>query len=224
MLMAKSMRREDIVRVDALSRLERRLATYSKYSLSDPALIIREGGSQDEKLTQSAGGALLQQAQLAVLEEPSTRGLTTLRHWFWRRDPSRQDPHRLHLQGLAKDIYAQKEQIDDLISVGPPARKDYLSHTIEYFLSRLFTRKGKQPMQDLGGTYFYSDSKIANLVSFVGAFLAVGLLIGAIVGLDQLDKKASRLGLICALTVAFALVLLSTTTSTRGEIFGASAA
>jgi hypothetical protein len=79
-------------------------------------------------------------------------------------------------------------------------------------------------MQDLGGTYFYSDSKIANLVSFIGAFLAVGLLIGAIVGLDQLDKKASRLGLICALTVAFALVLLLTTTSTRGEVFGASAA
>ena len=79
-------------------------------------------------------------------------------------------------------------------------------------------------MQDLGETYFYSDSRMSMIASFVGSFLAVGLLIGAIVGLDQLHSKGKRLGLICALTIAFALVLIFTTTSTRGEIFGASAA
>jgi hypothetical protein len=79
-------------------------------------------------------------------------------------------------------------------------------------------------MQGLGDIYFYSEKRVENLVSFIGMILAAGLLIGAIVGLDKLSNKAARLGTICALTVAFALVLYFTTTSTRGEVFGASAA
>lgn len=79
-------------------------------------------------------------------------------------------------------------------------------------------------MQDLGDIYFYSEKSVENLVSIIGMVLAAGLLIGAIVGLDRLSNKAARLGTICALTVAFALVLYFTTTSTRGEVFGASAA
>ena len=110
------------------------------------------------------------------------------------------------------------------MTVSPLDKQDKLSFLIDFFFASKLKKKGDPPMEDLDETFFYSESWVESIVSWIGIVLAAGLLIGAIVGLDQLESKNARMGTICALTVSFALVLFITTTSTRGEIFGASAA
>ncbi|KAH9871208.1 hypothetical protein IAQ61_005387 [Plenodomus lingam] len=197
-VMANSTRQEDITRLNALNRLEPLLAAYRS--------------------------SLMTNAQMSRFEAPTHRGLAALRHWFRGGAMKDVQLHRLELQGLSKGVYGQKEHNEDLVAVGAPSGRDYLSRLTKIILPKVFKVRSQAPMQRLDGIYFYSDTKISTLVSVVGALLGVGLLIGAIVGLDQLDTKAARLGLICALTVAFAMVLLFTTTTTRGEVFGATAA
>ncbi|KAH9878019.1 hypothetical protein J1614_003236 [Plenodomus biglobosus] len=195
-VMVKSSRQEDVTRVNALNRLESLLVAYRS--------------------------TLITNVQMSRCDAPTTRGLATLRHWF--QGGEELVPSELPLQGAAQGVYTDRKHVEDLVAVGAPSGRDYLSRMMMILLPKVFKIRKQQPMQDLEGAYFYSDTKITALVSVVGAFLGVGLLIGAIVGLDQLDTKAARLGLICALTVAFAMVLLFTTTTTRGEVFGATAA
>jgi hypothetical protein len=99
-----------------------------------------------------------------------------------------------------------------------------LSRAIDLRLASLLKKSGIQPMQALDETYFYSESWIDFIASWIGMVPAAGLLIEAILGLGRLHDKAGRMGTICALTVAFALISFFTTTSTKGAIFGASAA
>lgn len=195
-VMVTSSRQEDFTRVNALNRLEELLVKYR--------------------------GTLITNFQMSRFDAPTTRGLATLRHWFQGGEELL--PEELPLQGAAKGLYTDRKHVEDLVTVGAPSGRDYLSRLMMSLLPKVFKIREQQPMQDLEGAYFYSDAKITALVSVVGAFLGVGLLIGAIVGLDQLDTKSARLGLICALTAAFAMVLLFTTTTTRGEVFGATAA
>ncbi|KAI8931858.1 hypothetical protein NX059_010764 [Plenodomus lindquistii] len=196
--MANSLLQEDIARFNALKRLETHLAAYR----SIPSMNL----------------------QMNSFAAPTTRGLAALRHWF-RGGPREQiRAHNLPLQDVAIGTYSLRNHVGDFVAVGPPSRRDYLSRLVTTVCDKVFKIRGEGPMQDLNGAYFYSESRIANMVSLVGALLGVGLLVGAIIGLDQLETKASRLGLICALTTAFAGVLLFTTTTTRGEVFGATAA
>ncbi|KAF2851344.1 hypothetical protein T440DRAFT_517349 [Plenodomus tracheiphilus IPT5] len=106
-------------------------------------------------------------AQMSHLEAPKTRGLAALRHWFRGGAGNKLVPSSLPLQDLSKGVYAHRKHVKDLAAVGSLSGRGFLSCLTKILLPRLF--------------------KIAILVSVVGAFLGVSLLISAIVGLDPLD-------------------------------------
>ena len=71
---------------------------------------------------------------------------------------------------------------------------------------------------------YFSERKIEIGVILISWSFASAILISSIVGLHFVDSENVRLALICVFTVVFAGGVFLTTTASRSEIFGASAA
>lgn len=72
--------------------------------------------------------------------------------------------------------------------------------------------------------YYYSEQSASRFGNFISLMLATLLLVGGIVSLYFVKDELRRLGMIGGYTVLFAIGLFFCTSSSKGEIFGATAA
>jgi hypothetical protein len=109
---------------------------------------------------------------------------------------------------------------DDLIALRATSDGDMLSS----FVQDHWPLQGIQRARVRGSTRYFLHKNVSRTVAFISALIAVLELVGAILGLYFVTDRGTRLGMISAFTILFALSLRCLTNARRGEIFGATAA
>ncbi|KAI4920807.1 hypothetical protein J4E85_008922 [Alternaria conjuncta] len=143
--------------------------------------------------------ALTLRAQVAQLDKPSQRILTTYKDYL----------NGTAIQNMPvsskKLIFGRAskflEDTQDLVALQKPSNQDYLSRSLRNHW--LFTKHS--PREELDRSNRYNDTLVAQVVAAISMVLAAVLLVGAIVSLYFLSNPNAKLGLIAVYTLLFAL-------------------
>jgi hypothetical protein len=179
------------------------------------------------------------QSAVLNLTKPRSRAVRLFVDWF--RGNNRVSQYSI-IGGEARKMLDDR---DDLVALRATGDSDMLSSLVqdhwplqviiqlEVHLSALrrarlksmsFCVQGTQRERVRGSTRYFLHKNVARTVALISAAIAVLELVGAILGLYFVSDSGTRLGMISAFTILFALSLRFLTNARRGEIFGATAA
>ncbi|KAF2735880.1 hypothetical protein EJ04DRAFT_434191 [Polyplosphaeria fusca] len=160
--------------------------------------------------------ALIRQSTILNLEKPTPRVRSAVTGWFELHQP---------LVGNCKNLFDSKARYDT-VALRTPPDQDRLTMFLQSHLGYLFrSRKTmKHVPLDGDGMYYFPETTIKHIVSFLSVFLAAALLIGAITGLYFVKKPSSLIGLLAAFTTAFAASVGLLTNARKVDIYAATAA
>ncbi|KAF1365087.1 hypothetical protein EJ07DRAFT_96542, partial [Lizonia empirigonia] len=162
--------------------------------------------------------ALVLQAQVANLGQPSRRALRLFRRWFGGTSRKKKGlDARPILSGEARRML---EDGDDLAALRVPEEDDRLSQ----LLSDHWPLSGKPGKNVQDNTRYFRLRHVTSTVAMVSTIVAAVELVGAITGLYYVTNREARMGMIAVFTSLFGTSLCLLTNARRGEIFGASAA
>ncbi|CAI7587269.1 unnamed protein product [Penicillium manginii] len=198
----------------------RRWETLTKLA-ADPARPERERLEKVAELStkiKEYEEALLRQSRIARLSGPSDRVLFTYRDYIegnaWKGPYLPSVPI---ISGRAKDML---KEADDLVALRKPPDEDILSKLLQDH----WAFQSRKTIDPLDRTTVYKGQYIAQIVAGISVLSAAVLLAVAIISLYVINDATTKLGLVVAYTLVFALSMALLTSARRAEIYGAAAA
>ncbi|ORX94882.1 hypothetical protein BCR34DRAFT_608126 [Clohesyomyces aquaticus] len=159
--------------------------------------------------------ALIRQSAILNLEKPNPRVRDAVTGWFDLNKP---------LVGHSKNMFNGKAKAD-IVALRTSPDQDRLTMFLQNNLGYLFRNRqsNKDPL-DSDGMYYFPESTIKHIVSFLSVLLAAALLVGAITSLYFVKKASSMIGLLAAFTTMFAGSVGLLTNARKVDIYAATAA
>ncbi|KAL9622797.1 MAG: hypothetical protein Q9160_002916 [Pyrenula sp. 1 TL-2023] len=168
--------------------------------------------------------ALLRNAALNKLEQPSHQVFRAFRTHFHNQHLENPQNHYPRLTGLSADLY-EEEYYSDIVSLGSRSeQEDRLTSFLRHRHPKHFMRKIDKDVLGSPSVRSMSEYRLQVFVGVLNVLLAASFLFGSIFNLYYVKSPQKRLGLISGYTVAFALCVSLTTNARKAEIFGSCAA
>ncbi|KAI9904945.1 hypothetical protein N3K66_001474 [Trichothecium roseum] len=158
--------------------------------------------------------ALILQSSIIDLRTPRRSVLRQFQDWF--KGGARGSQYSI-ISGQAEGIL---DDVEDLAALRLVCKEDMLSR----FVQDHWPLKGRLDQRTNGSSRYFHLRHVNMTVALISTLVAAFELIGPILGLYFATDKGTRLGMIAAFTVLFALSLRLLSNASRAEIFGASAA
>ncbi|RYC54572.1 hypothetical protein CHU98_g11641 [Xylaria longipes] len=172
------------------------------------------------RLTYYSGEALLAESHIAALPHPDKRTFKAFRGelFKWDRGLGRS---LCIIGGQSKLLY---DNIEELVSLRGLEQQDKLSQFVEDYLGYFFREDSQKDAIELSYASYVSGRSISTFVSYLSTFLAIALLVGAILVLYNVKSANQKLGFLALFTVLFAVSVGLLTNAKRAEVYGATAA
>lgn len=159
---------------------------------------------------------LLLQSQISELEGPSSRVLSTFRHYLEGRALTIPLP----LIGGRAQRFLDEEK--DLVALRKPTDEDALSKfLLNHWPGAFQKRKSSDP---LDRTTTYKTHHVTKTVAAMSMTVAYVLLVSAIITLHVVTGSTKKLGFLAMYILLFASSIAFVTNAKRGEVFAATAA
>ncbi|KAI8944993.1 hypothetical protein F4801DRAFT_569960 [Xylaria longipes] len=164
--------------------------------------------------------ALLAESHIAALPHPDKRTFKAFRGelFKWDRGLGRS---LCIIGGQSKLLY---DNIEELVSLRGLEQQDKLSQFVEDYLGYFFREDSQKDAIELSYASYVSGRSISTFVSYLSTFLAIALLVGAILVLYNVKSANQKLGFLALFTVLFAVSVGLLTNAKRAEVYGATAA
>jgi hypothetical protein len=171
--------------------------------------------------------AIIQQAALAAMPEPTNYDLRFLQDWLERPKMG-----NFALLGEDRHVWGSSDKPDvhapDLIVLKPRVEEDQFSKLVigkfVVWAHGIFGSRAKKLSDVESGQVIYEDDCLLRFTSLVTTVVASLLPIVSIVVLYYLHDMGGRLGLIAVFTLVFALCLTGFSNAKTGEVFTATTA